>query len=67
VDAPRFFGRDYACTLGAWSERFESSPPQVRTLGFDDRFIRMWRYSLAYCRTGFEHGTIDVMQVRLRA
>lgn len=67
VDAPRFFGHDYARTLAAWSERFEAALPEIRRLGFDERFIRMWRYYLAYCRTGFEHGTIDVMQVRLRA
>ena len=64
---PRFFGRDYARTLAAWSERFEHVLPQVRGLGFDERFIRMWRYYLAYCRTGFEHGPIDVMQVRLES
>ena len=39
--------------------------PQVRDLGFDERFVRMWRYYLAYCRAGFSAGTIDVMQVRL--
>ncbi len=62
---PYFFGHDYARTLAAWAARFESVLPQVRSLGFDDRFIRMWRYYLSYCRTGFEHGMIDVMQVRL--
>jgi cyclopropane-fatty-acyl-phospholipid synthase len=65
VREPSFFGMDYARTLTAWSERFERALPEVRALGFDDRFVRMWRYYLAYCRTGFEHGTIDVMQVRL--
>lgn len=64
---PSFFGVDYARTLAAWAERFELVLPEVRALGFDERFIRMWRYYLAYCRTGFEHGTIDVMQVRLEA
>lgn len=65
VGEPRFFGPDYARTLHAWSDRFESALPKVRDLGFDDRFIRMWRYYLAYCITGFNHGAIDVMQVRL--
>lgn len=67
VDAPSFFGCDYARTLSAWSARFEESLPRVRDLGFDERFIRMWRYYLAYCRVGFEQGSIDVMQVRLEA
>ena len=63
--APRFFGRDYATTLSAWAERFEDATPQVRALGFDERFVRMWRYYLAYCTAGFTSGNIDVMQVRL--
>jgi cyclopropane-fatty-acyl-phospholipid synthase len=63
---PHFFGRDYYRTLGAWSARFEDALPRVRDLGFDESFIRMWRYYLAYCRTGFDHGNIDVMQVRLQ-
>ena len=65
VAEPRFFGMDYVKTLAAWSERFEAAVPEIATLGFDSRFIRMWRYYLAYCRTGFSHGRLDVMQVRL--
>ena len=49
----------------AWQSRFEAAVPAVRDLGFDERFVRMWRYYLAYCRAGFSEGTIDVMQVRL--
>ncbi len=62
---PHFFGHCYAKTLAEWGRRFESALPDVRALGFDDRFIRMWRYYLAYCQAGFKAGTIDVMQVRL--
>jgi len=64
---PLFFGRCYAETLAEWSRRFEAALPQVRALGFDERFMRMWRYYLAYCQAGFKAGTIDVMQVRLEA
>jgi len=60
-----FFGQSYAKTLAEWSTRFERALPDVRALGFDERFIRMWRYYLSYCRAGFAGGTIDVMQVRL--
>lgn len=67
VGEPHFFGRDYHRTLGTWSARFEGALPGVRELGFDERFIRMWRYYLAYCRVGFDHGSIDVMQVRLQS
>ena len=67
VGEPTFFGRDYGRTLEVWSRRFESAVPQVHALGFDDRFVRMWSYYLAYCRTGFDHESIDVMQVRLES
>ncbi len=65
VGDPLFFGSCYAQTLAEWRRRFEAALPDVRALGFDDRFIRMWRYYLAYCQAGFKAGTIDVMQVRL--
>jgi cyclopropane-fatty-acyl-phospholipid synthase len=62
---PVFFGASYARTLEQWMERFEAALPDVRALGFDERFVRMWRYYLAYCRVGFESGNCDVMQVSL--
>jgi cyclopropane-fatty-acyl-phospholipid synthase len=65
VAEPLFFGDSYARTLSEWSDRFEQSLEAVRELGYDERFIRMWRYYLAYCHAGFSAKTIDVMQVRL--
>jgi cyclopropane-fatty-acyl-phospholipid synthase len=67
VGEPRFFGKEYAATLSEWSRRFECVLPQVLALGFDERFVRMWRYYLSYCRAGFDSGNIDVMQVRLES
>ncbi len=67
VSEQHFFGDCYAATLAEWRSRFEAALPQVRELGFDERFVRMWRYYLAYCKAGFDAGTIDVMQVRLEA
>jgi cyclopropane-fatty-acyl-phospholipid synthase len=46
-------GTHYARTLAAWRERFHNAIAQVRALGFDDRFIRMWDYYLAYCEGAF--------------
>ena len=62
---PYFYGQSYARTLEEWSHRFEANLPAIRDLGFDERFIRLWRYYLSYCRAGFRAGTIDVMQVQL--
>ena len=67
VAEQRFFGHDYARTLQQWAKQFECVLPQVKALGFDDRFVRMWRYYLSYCRAGFDSGNIDVMQVRLES
>ncbi|MFT6915387.1 MAG: cyclopropane-fatty-acyl-phospholipid synthase [Motiliproteus sp.] len=54
------FGADYARTLSLWSQAFEQAWPQIETLGFDERFYRMWNYYLAYCESGFKTGAIDV-------
>jgi len=66
TDEPRFIGDSYARTLDTWLQRFDAVHPEVRALGFDERFIRMWRFYLAFCRAGFSYRTIDVMQVGLR-
>ncbi|MFP4131395.1 MAG: class I SAM-dependent methyltransferase, partial [Thiohalospira sp.] len=49
----------------AWHHRFLDVLPQVREQGFDDRFIRRWRYYLSYCTAGFHAGRIDLIQTVL--
>ena len=58
-------GPHYATTLRMWRARFEARLPQVRALGFDDRFIRMWRFYLAYCEGGFAERQIGDAQMLL--
>jgi cyclopropane-fatty-acyl-phospholipid synthase len=60
------FGRDYAETLRRWRVQFLARDPQVRQLGFDNRFMRIWEFYLAYCEAAFETGNTDVMQFTLR-
>jgi len=60
------FGVDYARTLALWRERFVAAQPQLRRLGFDERFERMWIFYLAYCEAGFLAGSTDVVQFLLR-
>jgi cyclopropane-fatty-acyl-phospholipid synthase len=57
------FGAHYAMTLAQWRQRFESVWPEIRQLGFDERFRRMWNYYLAYCEVGFNMGRIDLKQL----
>ena len=61
------FGGDYARTLALWSAAFEAKLPQVRALGHDERFIRLWRFYLAYCEAAFAARQTDVIQFTLRA
>lgn len=59
------FGRDYARTLRDWLARFDARLTEIRGLGFDDGFIRIWRFYLAACAASFEVGRTDVVQYRL--
>ena len=65
VTAQDNFGPDYAETLRRWHQAFIGQIDAVRHLGFDERFIRIWRFYLAYCEAGFNAGSIDVAQFRL--
>jgi cyclopropane-fatty-acyl-phospholipid synthase len=58
-------GAHYARTLAAWRERFFVALAQVRELGFDDRFIRMWDYYLGFCEAAFLERHIGNMQLLL--
>jgi cyclopropane-fatty-acyl-phospholipid synthase len=53
----------YARTLAEWRSRFMGSLEEVRVLGFDDRFIRMWEYYLALCEAGFAAGIFQDLQI----
>jgi len=60
------FGLDYAKTLEIWLENFDSKYVEIKALGYDDGFIRLWRFYLASCIAGFRTGRINVMQAELR-
>ncbi len=53
----------YALTLREWRRRFLDRMEDVRTLGFDDRFIRMWEYYLCYCEAAFREQAVRVVQI----
>ena len=59
------FGLHYAETLSRWRAKFWKNIERVRTLGFDDRFIRMWHYYLCYCEAGFRERQVGVSQILL--
>lgn len=60
------FGQDYARTLKLWLEKFEAQRQMVYQLGFDEAFIRLWRFYLSACCASFMSGRTDVVQVELQ-
>jgi cyclopropane-fatty-acyl-phospholipid synthase len=53
----------YVRTLSIWRSRFMERLPEVRAMGFDDRFIRMWEYYLALSEAGFATGLVQDQQI----
>jgi len=60
------FGQAYADTLAEWHERFQAAWEDIRPLGFDERFRRLWAFYLSYCEAGFRTGRTDVVQLELK-
>ncbi len=58
-------GMHYALTLKEWRRRFLAQLDEVRQLGFDERFIHMWDYYLAYCEGAFRERYIGDVQLLL--
>jgi cyclopropane-fatty-acyl-phospholipid synthase len=58
-------GLHYAETLRRWDEAFLAASDEVRGLGFDAIFERMWHFYLEYARAGFASGYLDVQQFTL--
>ena len=56
---------DYVRTLREWRMRFMEQAGVVRSMGFDDRFIRMWEYYLALSEAGFATGVSQDLQLVL--
>ncbi len=62
---PFRFGLDYAATLAWWRERVNAAAESIKPLGFDEKFLQLWRFYLCYCEAGFRTGRTDVMQIEL--
>ena len=60
------FGHDYAETLKRWRESFLAQRASVLQQGFDERFVRIWEFYLAYCEAAFLEDNIDVVQYTLQ-
>ena len=58
-------GFHYAETLRRWRVEFDAHENDVRALGLDAAFVRMWRFYLAYCEASFLERQISDVQVVL--
>ncbi|HJP89856.1 MAG TPA: cyclopropane-fatty-acyl-phospholipid synthase family protein [Candidatus Limnocylindrales bacterium] len=55
----------YVRTLATWRTRFMRRLDEVRSMGFDERFIRMWEYYLTISEAGFDTGVCQDYQLVL--
>jgi cyclopropane-fatty-acyl-phospholipid synthase len=60
------FGADYAETLKRWRHDFMAQQKKVLALGFDNKFLRLWEFYLAYCEAAFTEANTDVIQFTLQ-
>lgn len=60
VAKPFEFGISYAETLQEWRKNFEQVEKTVLDMGFDDKFMRMWKLYLSYCEGAFRAERINV-------
>ncbi len=57
------FTEDYAKTLNIWYENFKNKKNEIKKLGFDDYFLRMWKMYLNYCEAAFLTRNVNLVQV----
>ena len=62
IDQSLLLGNDAALTMTLWLEKFKNSKSQVKLLGYNDQFIRMWEFYLSYCLSAYMTGRINVGQ-----
>ncbi len=56
-------GLDYAKTLNHWYQRFDKSESKLKTMGYGDDFIRLWKFYLCYCEGGFLERKISTVHL----
>jgi cyclopropane-fatty-acyl-phospholipid synthase len=58
-------GPHYARTLAHWRQNFFDQLPEVRRLGYPDRFVRLWEFYLCYCEGAFTERQLGDVQMLL--
>jgi cyclopropane-fatty-acyl-phospholipid synthase len=60
------FGNSYITTLSSWLENFEKNLDKIRSLNFDEKFIRIWRFYLSASIASFASKRTNVMQAEIK-
>jgi cyclopropane-fatty-acyl-phospholipid synthase len=58
-------GRHYAETLRRWRDNIDGRQEEIGAIGFDRRFLRLWRLYLSYCEAAFLERHISDVQLVL--
>lgn len=56
-------GLDYARTLHDWHMALLENKGPLAEVGYDERFIRLWRFYFCYCEGGFRERVISTVQL----
>lgn len=54
----------YSETLKRWKKNFNENIQEIKDMGFDENFQRMWNYYLAYCEGAFFERAIGCVQMQ---
>lgn len=65
VENSHAFGQDYARTCALWDEALAAQSPKIRKLGYEENFLRSWRFYLGICAASFAVKQTDVVQVEI--
>jgi cyclopropane-fatty-acyl-phospholipid synthase len=55
----------YAETLSRWRERLRKNWDEIRGLGYEERFLRLWEYYLCNCQAAFAERYVSDVQIVL--
>lgn len=56
-------GMHYAPTLQAWRRNVAAKLPDIKALGYQSEFLRLWEFYLCYCEGGFLERSLGVVHL----
>ena len=65
IESITSYSDDYAQTLNLWQKKFNEKRKQIKEIGFDEKFIRLWNYYLSYCESGFKSKNINLNHIKI--